>query len=97
MKYGVFLDNHKKYVLWIIDIAKLLAVVCGATLLGILFVKVGFPETNIVVVYIFAVLLVACFTKGYFGGILSSVVCPLCFNYFLRHLIILWQSTTRAT
>ena len=77
-----FWDNHKKYVLWIIDIAKLLAVVCGATLLGILFVKSGFPETNIVVIYIFAVLLVARFTKGYFYGILSSVVCLLCFNYF---------------
>ena len=76
------MDNHKKYVLWMIDIAKLLAVVCGATLLGILFVKVGFPETNIVVIYIFAVLLVARFTKGYFYGILSSVVCLLCFNYF---------------
>lgn len=82
MKRGVFWDNHKKYVLWMIDIAKLLAVVCGATLLGILFVKVGFPETNIVVIYIFAVLLVARFTKGYFYGILSSVVCLLCFNYF---------------
>lgn len=82
MKQGVFWDNHKKYVLWMIDIAKLLAVVCGATLLGILFVKVGFPETNIVVIYIFAVLLVARFTKGYFYGILSSVVCLLCFNYF---------------
>ena len=82
MKRGVFLDNHKKYVLWMIDVAKLLAVVCGATLLGILFVKVGFPETNIVVIYIFAVLLVARFTKGYFYGILSSVVCLLCFNYF---------------
>ena len=33
MKLGVFLDNHKKSVLWVIDIAKLLAVVCGATLL----------------------------------------------------------------
>ena len=76
------MDNHKKYVLWMIDIAKLLAVVCVATLLGILFVKVGFPETNIVVIYIFAVLLVARFTKGYFYGILSSVVCLLCFNYF---------------
>ena len=43
MKRGVFWDNHKKYVLWIIDIAKLLAVVGGATLLGILFVKSGFP------------------------------------------------------
>ena len=82
MKRGVFLDNHKKYVQWVIDIAKLLTVVFGATLLGILFVKVGFPETNIVVIYIFAVLLVARFTKGYFYGILSSVVCLLCFNYF---------------
>ena len=66
MKRGVFLDNHKKSVLWVIDIAKISAIVCGATLLGILFVKVGFPETNIVVIYIFAVLLVARFTKGYF-------------------------------
>ena len=82
MKRGVFWDNHKKYVQWVIDIAKLLTVVFGATLLGILFVKVGFPETNIVVIYIFAVLLVARFTKGYFYGILSSVVCLLCFNYF---------------
>ena len=82
MKQGVFLDNHKKSVLWVIDIAKISAIVCGATLLGILFVKVGFPETNIVVIYIFAVLLVARFTKGYFYGILSSVVSLLCFNYF---------------
>ena len=82
MKRGVFLDNHKKSVLWVIDIAKISAIVCGATLLGILFVKVGFPETNIVVIYIFAVLLVARFTKGYFYGILSSIVCLFCFNYF---------------
>ena len=60
--------NQKKSELWVIDMAKLLAVVCGATLLGIFFVKVGFPETNIVVIYIFAVLLVARFTKGYFMG-----------------------------
>ena len=82
MKRGAFLDNHKKSELWVMDMAKLLAVVLGATLLGILFVKSGFPETNIVVIYIFAVLLVARFTKGYFYGILSSVVCLLCFNYF---------------
>ena len=76
------MDHNKKDVLRMIDLAKLLAVVCGATLLGVLFVKSGFPETNIVVIYIFAVLLVTRFTKGYFYGILSSVVCLLCFNYF---------------
>ena len=74
--------QNKKYVLWMIDLAKLLAVVGGATLLGLLFVKSGFPETNIVVIYIFAVLLVARFTTGYFYGILSSVMSLLCFNYF---------------
>ena len=74
--------NHKKSDLWVIDMAKLFAVVCGATLLGIFFVKVGFPETNIVVIDIFAVVLVARFTKGYFYGILSSVVSLLCFTYF---------------
>lgn len=76
------MGKNKKYVLWMIDLAKLLAVVGGATLLGLLFVKSGFPETNIVVIYIFAVLLVARFTTGYFCGILSSVVSLLCFNYF---------------
>ena len=50
MKRGVFLDNHKKYVLWIIDIAKLLADVCGASLIGKLFVKAGFPEADIDVI-----------------------------------------------
>ena len=49
---------------------------------GLLFLKVGFPESNIVVVFLFAVLLVVSFTKGYLYGILSSVVCLLCYNYF---------------
>lgn len=62
------MDNHKKSVLWVIDIAKISAIVCGATLLGILFVKVGFPETNIVVIYIFAVLLVHVLQKDVFMG-----------------------------
>lgn len=76
------MNNYKKYIWCIIDIVKLLTVVCAATLLGILFVNVGFHETNIVVIYILAVLLTARFTKGYFYGILSSVVNILCFNYF---------------
>ena len=78
----MLMERFKKLEFSPIDMAKLLAVICGATLLGLLFLKVGFPETNIVVVYIFAVLLVARFTKGYLYGILSSVVCLLCYNYF---------------
>ena len=66
----------------IIDLLILVMVVCLTTFMGILFVKAGFPETNIVVIYILAVLLVARFTNGYIYGILASIVCLLCFNYF---------------
>ena len=52
----MLMERFKKLEFSPIDMAKLLAVICGATLLGLLFLKVGFPETNIVVVYIFAVL-----------------------------------------
>ncbi|MGN1276803.1 MAG: DUF4118 domain-containing protein [Floccifex sp.] len=76
------LNEEKKYWLLLFDTLKLLFIVCGGTLLGKLFVKMGFSETNIVVIYILAVLLVARFTKGYIYGIVSSVVCLFCFNYF---------------
>ena len=36
----------------IIDLLILVMVVCLTTFMGILFVKAGFPETNIVVIYI---------------------------------------------
>ena len=53
-----------------------------ATLTGMLFRRWGFTEPNIVVVYIFAVLMTARFTHGYLFGILSSVAALLGFNYF---------------
>ena len=52
------------------------------TLAGFLFRRLGFPETNIVVIYIMAVFLTARFTGGYFYGVVSSVLSLLCFNYF---------------
>lgn len=63
-----------------------LAVVAGmdgaATLGGKLFAALGVPETNIVVLYLFAVLLVARLTQGYRYGILASVTSLLCFNFY---------------
>ena len=61
---------------------KLAAIVSAATLLGRIFTGLGFPETNIVVMYLLAVLLVARFTSGYQYGILSAIVSLLCYNYF---------------
>ncbi|MDY5027624.1 MAG: DUF4118 domain-containing protein [Oliverpabstia sp.] len=64
------------------SLLKLVVIVFAATVLGKVFTKLGFPETNIVVMYLLAVLLVARFTSGYQYGILSAVVSLLCYNYF---------------
>lgn len=53
-----------------------------ATLLSMLFRRTGFPEGNIVVIYILSVLMVARFTKGYGYGILASVLGMFSFNFF---------------
>lgn len=60
----------------------LLGVLILSTLVGGFFNRLGFHETNIVVVYIFSVLLIARFTKGYVYGIAASVVSLLLFNWF---------------
>ena len=64
------------------SLLKLVFIIFVATVLGKIFAGLGFPETNIVVVYLLAVLLVARFTSGYQYGILSAVVSLLCYNYF---------------
>ena len=64
------------------NLVKLIGIVSSATVLGKIFVELGFSETNIVVMYLLAVLLVARFIQGYQYGILSAVVSLLCFNYF---------------
>ena len=66
----------------ILNLLKLIGIVATATIIGKIFELLGFPETNIVVMYLLTVLLVARFTSGYKYGILSAVVSLLCFNYF---------------
>ena len=65
-----------------LGLLKLAAIVLAATIIGKIFTGLGFPETNSVVMYLLAVLLVARFTSGYQYGIISAVVSLLCYNYF---------------
>lgn len=58
------------------------ALIVAATAVGQLFRLAGFPETNIVVVYLLAVLLCARFTTGYVYGLAVSVLSTFAFNYF---------------
>lgn len=64
------------------DIILTILVLTISTFLGVLFRKLELHETNIVVIYIFSVLLVSRFTKGYAFGIASSVISLLLFNWF---------------
>ena len=57
------------------------AVAC-ATGIGWVFRIAGFPETNIVIVYILFILLTARLTQGYYYGIAASVLATFTFNYF---------------
>ncbi|MEG1437023.1 MAG: DUF4118 domain-containing protein [Oscillospiraceae bacterium] len=53
-----------------------------ASAIGYIFKIIGFPETNIVIMYLFAVILIARYTNGYFYGILSSVISIFAYNFF---------------
>lgn len=64
------------------DVLLTLSILFFSTVIGGFFNSFGFHETNIVVVYIFSVLLVARFTKGYLFGIFASVTSLLLFNWF---------------
>ena len=59
---------------WLLDVLKLIGIVFLITVLGQIFKQYEFPETNIVVIYLLAVLLVARFTNGYTYGILSAIL-----------------------
>lgn len=64
------------------DIGLVILLLAMATVVGAIFHRLGFHETNAVVVYIFSVLLIARFSKGYILGILASVISILLFNWF---------------
>ncbi len=55
----------------------------GATGIGLVFRQLGFPETNVVLLYLLAVLLTAWMTRGYACGVLASLAATLVFNHFL--------------
>lgn len=72
----------KEAVNYLIDIVLTILILTLSTLTGALFREWGLHKTNIVVVYIFSVLLIARYTRGYGYGICASVVSIVLFNWF---------------
>lgn len=56
--------------------------IAAATGIGWAFRFVGFPETNIVIVYLLSILMTARLTRGYVYGIVASIIATCAFNYF---------------
>lgn len=59
-----------------------LILVSIASLIGNLFRYIGFQDTNIVLLYIIAVLLSTIYSSGHYVGIITSILSTLAFNYF---------------
>ena len=53
-----------------------------STLLGVVLYNLGFTDSNIIPVYILGVLLTSLFTRGYFCGIIGSLLSVMLFNFF---------------
>lgn len=64
------------------DFFKTVGVITAATLIGFLFQRLGFTETNIITVYIFGALIIAVTTTSRLYSLLSSLVSVLVFNFF---------------
>ena len=59
------------------------AILAAATIIGWLFLRLGFADANIIMVYLLGVLLTSAFTSGYTCGVLSAFLSVILFNYFL--------------
>lgn len=64
------------------DIIITLTIMAVATLLGMVFLYLGFTDSNIITVYLLGVLLTSLFTKGYACGVIGSFMSVMLFNFF---------------
>ena len=60
-----------------------IGILAAATIIGWLFLRLGFADANIIMVYLLGVLLTSAFTSGYTCGVLSAFLSVILFNYFL--------------
>lgn len=71
--------NIKKIFL---NLIRIVAIIAAASIIGFLFRFMGFVETNIVIVYLLAVLIIAWITYDILLGIVASILATVAFNYF---------------
>ena len=60
-----------------------IGILAAAPVIGWVFLRLGFANANIIMVYLLGVLLTSAFTSGYTCGVLSAFLSVILFNYFL--------------
>ena len=60
-----------------------IGILAAATVIGWVFLQLGFANANIIMIYLLGVLLTSAFTSGYTCGVLSAFLSVILFNYFL--------------
>lgn len=82
MMEHLFLRVHRRQSLYILkNIAKSSLILLGATLLSLLFHRLGFTEANIIMVYILGVLLTSIATSHQMYSLVSSIASVFIYNY----------------
>ena len=66
----------------ITNVFKTIVIMSLSTILSLIFRKIGFHESNVIIVFILGVLFVSRSTDGYVYGILAAVIGVLSFNFF---------------
>lgn len=74
--------KSERYKAIVNNIFIIIAIMITTTLVSFLFKFMGFHESNLIMVYILGVLLVAKQTTGYTYGILTCIIAVLTFNFF---------------
>ena len=65
------------------ELLRTIGILAAATVIGWVFLRLGFANANIIMVYLLGVLLTSTFTSGYTCGVLSAFLSVILFNYFL--------------
>ncbi len=83
---GKFAARHREIMrlptLSVLDLLKSALLLVLATLIGLLFYRLGFTEANIITLYILGVMLVSISTKSSVCSFIASIVGVLTFNFF---------------
>lgn len=81
-KLGINMKKQKSFKRSLIYLARTLLIIFLCTLLNSALYGFGIGGPDLVMIYLVGVLLIIVETSGYFWGVLASVICIVCVNFF---------------